>query len=106
VKEKGDWVAVDNIAKGIGLQSEVMPKEALEAFKFHFIAGWGGYPLVGTAEQVADEIEKLHKLGLDGTLLNWARYEEGLTRFIKEVMPRLEQKGLRMPMRTTSTFLR
>jgi alkanesulfonate monooxygenase SsuD/methylene tetrahydromethanopterin reductase-like flavin-dependent oxidoreductase (luciferase family) len=106
VQEKGDWVAVDNIAKGIGLQSEVMPQEALEAFKFHFIAGWGGYPLVGTAEQVADEIEKLHKLGLDGTLLNWARYEEGLTRFIKEVMPRLEQKGLRMPMRTTSTFLR
>jgi alkanesulfonate monooxygenase SsuD/methylene tetrahydromethanopterin reductase-like flavin-dependent oxidoreductase (luciferase family) len=77
----------------------MMPKEALEAFKYHFIAGWGGYPLVGTAEQIADEIEKLSKFGLDGTLVNFARYEEGLTRFTKEVMPLLEQKGLRKPFR-------
>jgi alkanesulfonate monooxygenase SsuD/methylene tetrahydromethanopterin reductase-like flavin-dependent oxidoreductase (luciferase family) len=102
VKEKGDWVAVDNIIKGIGVQTEMMPKEALEAFKYHFIAGWGGYPLVGTAEQIADEIEKLSRFGLDGTLVNFARYEEGLGRFINEVMPLLEQKGLRKPIRIRS----
>jgi alkanesulfonate monooxygenase SsuD/methylene tetrahydromethanopterin reductase-like flavin-dependent oxidoreductase (luciferase family) len=99
VNQKGDWTAVDNIARNIGVQTEMMPKAAVEAFKFHFIAGWGGYPLVGTAAQIADEIEKLSKLGLDGCLLNWARYEEGLARFIDEVMPLLEQKGLRKPFR-------
>jgi alkanesulfonate monooxygenase SsuD/methylene tetrahydromethanopterin reductase-like flavin-dependent oxidoreductase (luciferase family) len=97
VKEKGDWVAVDNIIKGVGIQTELMPKEMLEGFKFHFIAGWAGYPLVGTAEQIADEIAKLSAMGLDGTLLNWPRYENGLDRFVKEVLPILEQKGLRKP---------
>lgn len=95
VKEKGDWVAVDNIIKGVGIQTEMMPREMLDGFRFHFIAGWGGYPLVGTAEQIADEIAKLSAMGLDGTLLNWPRYEEGLDRFIEEVVPLLEQKGLR-----------
>jgi alkanesulfonate monooxygenase SsuD/methylene tetrahydromethanopterin reductase-like flavin-dependent oxidoreductase (luciferase family) len=105
VKEKGDWVAVDNIIKGIGVQTEMMPKEALESFKYHFIAGWGGYPLIGTAEQIADEIEKLSRFGLDGTLVNFARYEEGLSRFTKEVLPLLEQKGLRKPFRAKSSAI-
>jgi hypothetical protein len=34
-------------------------------------------------------------MGLDGTLLNWPRYEEGLQRFIAEVLPLLEQMGIR-----------
>ena len=97
VKEKGDWVAVDNIAKGIGVQTQMMPPEAAEAFKFHFIAGWGGFPLVGSAEQIAREIKRLSDLGLDGTLVNWPRYEEGLRRFIAEVVPLLEDQGLRRP---------
>lgn len=99
VKEKGDWVAADNIIKGVGVQTELMPKEALEAFKYHFIAGWAGYPLVGTAEQIADKIAALAAMGLDGTLLNWPRYEQGLDRFIREVLPILESKGLRKPFR-------
>ncbi|MSQ19015.1 MAG: hypothetical protein EXR39_05520 [Betaproteobacteria bacterium] len=74
-----------------------MPKEAVEAFNYHFIAGWGGYPLVGTADQIADKLANLSRLGLDGTLLNFARHEEQLTRFTKEVIPRLEAKGLRKP---------
>ena len=97
VKEKGDWVAVDNIVKGLGLQADVMPKEALDGFRYHFIAGWGGYPLVGSPPQIADEIKKLSDMGLDGTLLCWPRYEEGLGRFIGEVLPLLEQMDLRQP---------
>jgi FMNH2-dependent dimethyl sulfone monooxygenase len=95
VEEKGDEVAADNIIKGIGIQTEMMPREALEAFKFHFKAGWAGYPLVGTPEQIARQIADLSNMGLDGTLLNWPRYEEGLQRFIAEVLPLLEQMGIR-----------
>ena len=100
VKEKGDWEAVDNITRNLGMHSGLMSQEALEKFKFHFIAGWGGYPLVGTPEQIASEIAKLSRLGLDGTLLNWPRYEEGLARFIKDVLPLLEQMGLRSAVTT------
>ena len=97
VREKGDWQAVDNLVRVLGLQSGVLPKEQLEGAKYHFIAGWGGYPLVGSPSRIADEIGKLSSVGLDGALLSWPRYEEGLTRFIDEVMPLVEQAGLRKP---------
>ena len=38
---------------------------------------------------------KLANVGLDGALLSWPRYEEGLTRFIGEILPLVEQAGLR-----------
>jgi FMNH2-dependent dimethyl sulfone monooxygenase len=97
VREKGDWEAVANLVRSLGLQSGVLPKEQLEAAKYHFIAGWGGYPLVGSPIRVADEIGKLAQAGLDGALISWPRYEEGLKRFIAEVMPLTEQAGLRRP---------
>jgi alkanesulfonate monooxygenase SsuD/methylene tetrahydromethanopterin reductase-like flavin-dependent oxidoreductase (luciferase family) len=97
VREKGDWEAVDNLVRVMGLQSGVLPKEQLEGAKYHFIAGWGGYPLVGTPQRIAEEIGRLARVGLDGALLSWARYEEGLARFIAEVLPLIEQAGLRRP---------
>jgi alkanesulfonate monooxygenase SsuD/methylene tetrahydromethanopterin reductase-like flavin-dependent oxidoreductase (luciferase family) len=42
-------------------------------------------------------MSKLAGVGLDGALVSWPRYEEGLRRFIAEVMPLLEQAGLRRP---------
>jgi alkanesulfonate monooxygenase SsuD/methylene tetrahydromethanopterin reductase-like flavin-dependent oxidoreductase (luciferase family) len=95
VEDLGDDVAANNIIKGIGIQTEIMPKEALEGFKFHFKAGWAGYPLVGTPEQIARQLANLSNMGLNGTLLNWPRYEEGLKRFVAEVLPLLEQLGIR-----------
>jgi len=95
VREKGDWQAVDNLVRSLGLQSGVLPKEQLEGAKYHFIAGWGGYPLVGSPAHIADDLGKLADAGLDGALLSWPRYEEGLKRFIAEVMPLVEQAGLR-----------
>jgi dimethylsulfone monooxygenase len=97
VHEKGDWEAVANLVRSLGLQSGVLPKEQLEGAKYHFIAGWGGYPLVGSPAHIADDIAKLADAGLDGALVSWPRYEEGLRRFIAEVMPLIEQAGLRRP---------
>jgi alkanesulfonate monooxygenase SsuD/methylene tetrahydromethanopterin reductase-like flavin-dependent oxidoreductase (luciferase family) len=77
------------------VQTGVVPAAQLEGFKYHFIAGWGGYPLVGTAETVAREIALLARAGVAGAILSWPRYEEGLARFIAEVLPLLEQMGLR-----------
>jgi hypothetical protein len=36
-------------------------------------------------------------LGADGIMLNWVNYEEGITTWSREVMPRLEASGLRRP---------
>ena len=97
VREKGDWEAVDNLARILGISSGVLPPEAIEEFKFHFIAGWGGYPLVGTPEQIVDKLLMLSKAGIDGTVLSWVNYLEELPQWNAEVLPLMEQAGLRKP---------
>ena len=72
-------------------------KEAFEGLKSQFMAGYCGYPLIGTTEMIADGLLKLSDLGYNGTLLSWVDYETGLKRFDAEVMPLLEQRGLRAP---------
>lgn len=97
VRQRGDWEAVDNLVKVLGLQSGVLPPEQLEAAKYHFVAGWGGFPLVGCAASVAARLALLSDVGLNGALLSWPQYARGMTRFIEEVMPLLEGDGLREP---------
>ncbi len=99
VREKGDWEAVDNLTRILGIQSDVVAPEAMEAFKFHFIAGWGGYPLVGTPEQIVDTLGRLSRAGLDGVVLSWVNYEAELRQWIAEVLPLMEQASLRQPFR-------
>ena len=61
-------------------------------------AGWGGVPLVGTADRIVEELQKFTGIGLDGILLSWVDYLEGLDDWQREVMPRLEQAGMRRPL--------
>ena len=72
VHEKGDWVAVDNLVTTMGINAQSLPPEVAHQLKAHFIAGWGGYPLVGTKEQVVDELATLARAGFDGVMLSWA----------------------------------
>ena len=95
VVERGDDAAVDRLCSVMIEQSESIPKEAMEAMKFHFKAGWGGRPLVGTPDKIVSELERLSAWGIDGVLLNWPNYTEGLASWSRDVMPRLEQAGLR-----------
>jgi alkanesulfonate monooxygenase SsuD/methylene tetrahydromethanopterin reductase-like flavin-dependent oxidoreductase (luciferase family) len=98
VEERGDWEAVDNLTTTMGLPQRV-PPERLAAMKRDFIAGWGGYPLVGTPEQIVDELGALADLGFDGWMLSWVNYEAEVQQWIAEVLPLLEQAGLREPFR-------
>ncbi len=78
-------------------QARLMPEAALKAMRLRFAAGAGGFPLVGTAERVADRLNVLADAGLDGVLLTWVDYVDGLHRFSRDVLPALEARGLRMP---------
>jgi hypothetical protein len=44
---------------------------------------------------MVDQLGKLADIGFDGMLLSWVDYLAGLERWNREVMPRLEQAGLR-----------
>jgi dimethylsulfone monooxygenase len=95
VDEHGDWEAADNLVTTMGMQQLSWDKATLDAMKRHFIAGWGGYPAVGTADQIVDTLSSLVDAGLDGVLLSWAQYVDGMARFQAEVHPLLVQAGLR-----------
>jgi len=95
VHQKGDWEAVTNLVNTMVVNAKTLPQETLHAMKTHFIAGWGGYPLVGTPEQIVDGLETLSKIGLDGTVLSWPRYIEGMQQFKKDILLLAKQAGLR-----------
>ncbi len=95
VHEKGDWEAVTNLVNTMGLTTQILNPDMIKAMKEHFIAGWGGYPLIGTPEQIVDSFARLVDIGLDGTLLSWAQYEAGMRAFQKDVLPLMKQAGLR-----------
>jgi len=99
VVEKGDEQAVERLMQVVGLQSHVFPTHVLDWFRFHLKAGWGGYPLVGTPDRIVGELSKLSDIGFDGILLSWVDYLAGLERWNKEVMPLVEQAGLRRRLR-------
>ena len=95
VNQKGDWDAASNVLDTIGINAKTFPPEILQGLKSHFIAGWGGYPLVGTKEQIIDGLHTLKRMGLDGVLLSWPRYLEGMKQFRDVTYPLLKQSGLR-----------
>jgi len=54
------------------------------------------YPLIGGPQRIADFIEDMAVNGdFDGILFSFPRYIEGLTKFKEQVMPLLEERGLR-----------
>jgi FMNH2-dependent dimethyl sulfone monooxygenase len=96
VVERGDDEAVHNLIGVKSKQSGTLANEAAyEAHKFHFKAGWGGVPLVGTAEQVVEQMQVLSSAGIDGILLTFVDYEDGLDRTQRQLLPLMEQAGLR-----------
>lgn len=103
-----DWFAVENEdgpsldawSAGVGAQTKILSSpEAVRAFRKRFAAGAGGSGLVGTAEDIAARLGVLSEAGLDGVLLTWVDFVDGLERFAAGVLPLLEARGLRAPLR-------
>jgi alkanesulfonate monooxygenase SsuD/methylene tetrahydromethanopterin reductase-like flavin-dependent oxidoreductase (luciferase family) len=55
--------------------------------------------MVGTAETIAGRFGDLAEAGFDGTLLLFPQWEPGLRQFGDEILPLLEQAGMRRPVR-------
>jgi alkanesulfonate monooxygenase SsuD/methylene tetrahydromethanopterin reductase-like flavin-dependent oxidoreductase (luciferase family) len=98
IVEKGDWEATRNIMDVLGIQSGSFDAQ-IKQFAERFIAGWGGYPMVGTPEQVVDEMLKLSEIGVEGVILSWLDFNEEISYFGENVLPLMEQAGLRQEKR-------
>jgi alkanesulfonate monooxygenase SsuD/methylene tetrahydromethanopterin reductase-like flavin-dependent oxidoreductase (luciferase family) len=71
-----------------------LPEEEKEKQRLANMTG-RGYGLLGNADDIASSMSVLSDCGLDGILLTWIDYTEGLPTFGREVMPLLVNKGLR-----------
>jgi alkanesulfonate monooxygenase SsuD/methylene tetrahydromethanopterin reductase-like flavin-dependent oxidoreductase (luciferase family) len=95
VHEHGDWEAVENLITTLGINAQTMPPEVAQGLKAHFIAGWAGYPIVGSKEMVVDELGKPSSAGFDGVILSWAKFVEQMREFQEVTYPLVVQAGLR-----------
>jgi alkanesulfonate monooxygenase SsuD/methylene tetrahydromethanopterin reductase-like flavin-dependent oxidoreductase (luciferase family) len=95
--EYEDTESVDAWMRLQGANAQLMPPEVQALMRQRFAAGAGGFPLVGTAETIAERMEMLSAAGIDGTLLTWVDYDAGIADFVRDVLPRLEKAGLRAP---------
>lgn len=99
-QELEDTESVDAWMRLQGANTQVVPPEVMAAMRQRFAAGAGGFPLVGTAETIAERLEMLSAAGIEGALLTWVDYDAGLADFTRDVLPRLERAGLRAPVGT------
>ena len=95
VYEEGDWEAAENLVTTLGINSQTLPPGVEQQLKAHFIAGWGGFPIVGTKEQIVEKLALMPTFGFDGVILSWAKYIDGMREFQETTYPLLVQAGLR-----------
>jgi len=95
ILEHGDRVAADNLMKVLGIESQSF-NERIEKYRERVVAGWGTNPVLGTPEQVTEQLGAMSDAGVDGVVLGFLDYNEELKYFDGAVMPLLRQAGLRV----------
>ena len=61
------------------------------------VLGIGSSTLIGPPEKVARGLARLHEAGVDAIALTFRHTKEELADFIEQVVPLLEQQGVRRP---------
>ncbi|MCC2610148.1 LLM class flavin-dependent oxidoreductase [Neorhizobium petrolearium] len=101
-KDNADWEAVDNLVRLQFAHAHSFPHDLLALIRDRMAAGHGGFPLVGTPEQVAEGILSLHRAGFNGTTLSFVDYAEEFPYFRDTVLPILEAEGIRRSVTTAA----
>jgi FMNH2-dependent dimethyl sulfone monooxygenase len=93
---EADWGAVEHM-HGIGTKhgSTSQSDGAYQKMKVRFAAGYGGYPLVGTPDDVAEEIARISAAGFVGFAAGLVNFIDEFPYLEAELLPRLQRLGLR-----------
>jgi alkanesulfonate monooxygenase SsuD/methylene tetrahydromethanopterin reductase-like flavin-dependent oxidoreductase (luciferase family) len=98
--EKGDWPGVASLNRqpDVLARLQALPESERKAEMRQLVAGsFNMQVLVGTADQIADRMRRLSEAGVDGLNMTFVNYQDELRRVTTEVLPLLEQAGLRRP---------
>jgi alkanesulfonate monooxygenase SsuD/methylene tetrahydromethanopterin reductase-like flavin-dependent oxidoreductase (luciferase family) len=93
--DNADWGAVDNLVNLQFAHAQSFPHDLLALIRERMATGHGGFPLIGTPEQVADGVAALHAAGFRGTTLSFLDYVQEFPYFRDQVLPQLAERGLR-----------
>lgn len=96
-EENADWQTVDELMRLQGMYSKAFTREVLQSFRPRFAAGHGTCPLIGSPDDVAEQIQRYAAAGLAGMTVSFVDYLGELEYFAAEVIPRLEASGIRIP---------
>jgi len=97
--DHADTETIDAWISSLQANAKALSPTDMAARRKRAAAGAGGSLLVGDADRIADQIAALSEAGVDGLLLSWVDFRDGLTRLADTVLPRLEGRGLRQPFR-------
>jgi alkanesulfonate monooxygenase SsuD/methylene tetrahydromethanopterin reductase-like flavin-dependent oxidoreductase (luciferase family) len=95
--DNADWGAIDGMLANKSITPQTIGPQEYEAKRRYFASNAvGGYPFVGTPNKVADELATISQAGVRGIGLSFVNYLDEVPYFCAEVLPRLEQTGVRV----------
>jgi len=97
--ENADNDSIDAWLGTMVANSENMSRPEMAARRLRAAAGAAGSLVVGDGERVVEQMAALAAAGLDGLLLSWVDFADGIGRLSRDVLPGLEALGLRRPFR-------
>lgn len=92
--DNGDWPGAQIIMDTLGIESQSFATQIRE-MQERFIAGWGGPNIVGTPEQVAEQLAEYQEAGMTGAIFGFLDYAKEAKQFGDEVIPAMRKLGLR-----------
>jgi alkanesulfonate monooxygenase SsuD/methylene tetrahydromethanopterin reductase-like flavin-dependent oxidoreductase (luciferase family) len=95
VVEQADWSAVDLILAKKNITKDNHSPEEFQKKRNGYAQGMGGFPLVGTPDDIAHELAELSRAGVRGIGVSFVNYADELPYFCDEVLPRLKKIGVR-----------
>lgn len=96
-ERKADNRAIDSFIATLAKENNVPADSRQMQFMRRTVALGSGIPVVGDADRVAATLLGLSRAGLDGVIMSYVDFVDGLTRFKRDVLPRLEVAGVRRP---------
>lgn len=80
---------------GLIAHSKTFPPEVQDKLRSSMAAGHASWLVIGDPKQVAEKLLMLHEVGFAGTAVSFVDYIKEFPYFRDEVMPLLEQAGIR-----------
>ena len=84
------------IAKSIAGGGTWTNPELYQKLRVRYAGGHGGYPIIGSPDDVAAELAQISADGFDAYAFSFVNYLAELPYFAAEVLPRLQRLGVRV----------